>query len=151
MCHASPGEEQQLLCELSPSLGRGPELAQVATRVLVGRALDQEVGVVQDHRKQVVEVVRDATREPADALELLGLAQLVLKLAARVLAPDPERDVVEDAYDAHQAACRAFNGRGRQRDLALVAVRVDPRKLLARDPLELERDPHGVADDACAQ
>jgi len=37
---AAPGEQQELPSELCSALGRGPELAQIAARVVVRGALD---------------------------------------------------------------------------------------------------------------
>jgi hypothetical protein len=57
-----------------------------------------EAGVAQDAHEQVVEVVRDAAGEHAEALELLGGAQRLLgapllgeRLVERALVPQPER------------------------------------------------------------
>ena len=47
---------------------------------VVVEPVDQELAVADDHRQQVVEVVRDAAGEPADRLHLLRLAQLLLEL-----------------------------------------------------------------------
>jgi hypothetical protein len=43
-----------------------------------GELVDDERAVAQDDGEKVVEVVRDAARELADRLHLLGLAELLL-------------------------------------------------------------------------
>ena len=64
----------------APRVGGLRELLEVAPLPLVGGRLEREVRVVEDHREQVVEVVRDAAGELADALEPAGLLELRLEL-----------------------------------------------------------------------
>ena len=48
-------------------------------RTLGGKIVQHDAGVAHDAGKQVVEVVRDAARQHAQALQLLGLLQPVIK------------------------------------------------------------------------
>lgn len=75
----SAGEGEQLLRQCRSALGGPADLGEVAPGfgVAVGRLLDR-LGVAQDDRHEVVEVVRDPAGEPADALQPLDLAQTVL-------------------------------------------------------------------------
>jgi hypothetical protein len=66
-------EEQQLLGEVGGAL-RG--LDDLARLVLPGRLVEELRRVPENHREQVVEVVRDAASQPADRLHLLGLPEL---------------------------------------------------------------------------
>ena len=59
---------------------------------VVGPSPQQEIAVAQDRRQEVVEVVGDAAGQPADGLELVRLAELLLELFAQrhvAEAPDP--------------------------------------------------------------
>lgn len=60
---------------------------------IVGRQAPQDqLGVAADHAEQVVEVVGAAAREAADALHLLGLAELCLEPLARADVHDDSED-----------------------------------------------------------
>lgn len=83
------GEREQLAGEVgSPSGGgldvldvtadAGPALVGVAAVVFADRVRD-ELGVAEDDRQQVVEVVRHPTGELAHALQTLVLLELVLE------------------------------------------------------------------------
>jgi hypothetical protein len=65
----SPSERQQLPCEPRRSLRRGPDLPEIRRGRCVGHPLSDQRGVVEDHAQQVVEVVGDAYRELAEALQ----------------------------------------------------------------------------------
>ena len=89
--HLAPAEREQLVGELSRALGRTADLAEVVgERRIAVRALQQQRGVAADRGQQVVEVVRDAAGEAADALELLRVQQLVLQ-------PFPVGDVARES------------------------------------------------------
>jgi len=51
-------------------------------RLLRPEPREDELGPSRDHGQEVVEVVRDAAREPPDGLHLLRLAQLLLEVPA---------------------------------------------------------------------
>ena len=74
-------------------------------RIAGASSASSSSAVAEDHRQQVVEVVRDAAGEPADRLHLLRLAELLLALAQRVLgaAPLVER-VFQGGVGARQVA-----------------------------------------------
>ena len=54
----------------------------LVARVGLGHPTRQEVEATDDHREQVVEVMRDAASEAADGLHLLRLAQLFFDAGA---------------------------------------------------------------------
>ena len=64
-------------------------------RIVRVEAPAQQLAVAHDHHEQVVEVVGDAAREPADRLHLLRLAQLLLEPPPLLLGLAPLRDVQE--------------------------------------------------------
>ena len=72
------------------------------------RRSQEHVAVSVDDREQVVEVVGDPAREPADRLHLLRLAQLHLALPQGGLRLLPRRDVVPDRF--HHPAVRRGEG-----------------------------------------
>ncbi len=75
-------EGQQLLRQLGGPLRRRLDLLQVFPVGRAARAVGQELGQRQDHRQQVVEVVRDAARQAADALHPLRQAHLLFQALA---------------------------------------------------------------------
>src|SRR6266516_7833106 len=63
----------------------------LAAGIRGGEVLEEEVRIARDRREDVVEVVRDAARQPAHRFHLLGLPQLLLELnALRDIAPDSQ-------------------------------------------------------------
>ena len=83
--HLTPGERQELVGQVGPTLPGPDDLLRVggdAVQAAFGGVLRDERRVVQDHRDEVVEVVRDTAGELAEALQALGT------LSAR-LGPDP--------------------------------------------------------------
>ena len=79
-------EHQQLAGQRRGAVGGAADLGDVVVdRVLGLELLLGEVDAGQDHRQQVVEVVRDAARELADALQPLRLAEPLLELLALLL------------------------------------------------------------------
>ena len=66
------------------------------------RAANVDAG--QDHRQQVVEVVRDAARELADALQALGLGEALLELGALALGAAAVGEVRRDRADRRDLA-----------------------------------------------
>ena len=85
---AAPGKREQLLGQLGAAicrrLGRLHQTQDLGARNLL-RAAQRGVDHFQardDHRQQIVEVVRDAAGKLADRVELLGVPQHLLRLAA---------------------------------------------------------------------
>ncbi len=139
--------------------GLGPfEHARVAVV-----AHDDQVQAVDDHRQQVVEVVRQAKGELADGLQLLRLRQRLLRLlqaqqrlvafgdVARDLGETDQRVVLPDRVDDHAGAkTRAVLAQppALGLELALGARRFQPtRRLAARDVLRRVEAGEVLADD----
>ncbi|MDW8443939.1 MAG: hypothetical protein RML45_06240 [Acetobacteraceae bacterium] len=104
----APAEGQKLPHQRRAAFGAAPDVQQIGLRRLVERtAGEAKVGGGDDGRQQVVEVMRDAARELADRLHLLGLRKLGLDHA-----------VARDVRHAHdRAADRAVVlGEGVDRD-----------------------------------
>ena len=81
-------EDQQLAREVGGALGGADDLGHVGgRRVIRADLLADELGVVEDHGEQVVEVVRHAAGELAERLHALRALQRrlerLLLLAAR--------------------------------------------------------------------
>ena len=76
-----------------------------AARIAGVEAVEDQVGVAEDGREHVVEVVRDAAGEPADRFHLLRLAQLRLAVPQRLLGL-PALGQVADPGDEEGAAGR---------------------------------------------
>src|SRR6202047_2097791 len=75
---------EKLRRQLCPSAsGTQSGCSQLPDPAIIRRILD-EFEVAGDHRKQVIEVVRDAAGELADGLHLLALVELILDQAARL-------------------------------------------------------------------
>ena len=78
--HLLAAEGEELAHEARGPLGGAHDVLHLAqARVVRVEAPAQQLAVAHDHREQVVEVVGDAAREPADRLHLLRLAQLLLE------------------------------------------------------------------------
>ena len=76
-------EREQALRELGRALARALGLVDVAAdRVVLVQPQQRELAEPDHGGHEVVEVVRDAARQPADGLELLGLQQRALELLA---------------------------------------------------------------------
>ena len=125
--HLPAAEREELLGERGRALGGLEHLLDVLPQRLVGAQRSQhELPVARDRRKQVVEVVRDAARKPADGLHLLRLDQLLLR------APQL-RHVFRDSHRAHHLARRVPHGRHPAPDPADGPVRADhPKEFAAR-------------------
>jgi hypothetical protein len=82
-----------------PIGGAADLLDVVAHRVVGGQLARGEADAGEDHRQQVVEVVRDPARELADALQPLGLREAVLELGALLGAAAALGDVGGDRDD----------------------------------------------------
>ncbi len=90
----APAEGEQLLGERGGALARLGDLGDVRAVRRSGRELLQEdLAEAIDDGEQVVEVMGDATREPTDRFQFLGLVQPLLQLLAR-------RDIEADAAQA---------------------------------------------------
>ena len=95
--HLAAAEHEQLARERRGAVGRAPDLLDVvADRVVGGQLARGEADAGEDHRQQVVEVVGDAARELADALQALGLGQAMLELGALLGAAAALGDVGGD-------------------------------------------------------
>ena len=139
--HLPAAEGQQLLRERGGAARRGAHLADArAPRVLVAQSCQQGLGVAEDDGEQVVEVVRHAARQPADRLELLGLAQLLLEEAAL-------GDVLQRADQAHHRPAGIALRVHRRAHHADAAIRPDDAVLdLPFDGTPFDRVPHPPLD-----
>ena len=83
--HLLAAEREQLTRQRCGAIRRTCDLlGAIASRVHTFVEVDQhQLGVAADRREQVVEVVCDATGEPADRFHLLRLAQLLFESLAR--------------------------------------------------------------------
>src|SRR5208282_4809878 len=54
-------------------------LDAVAMKIVGALAINQEIAIAADDRQEIIEVVRDAAREPADGFHFVGLAQPLLE------------------------------------------------------------------------
>ncbi len=68
-------EAQESLRQLGAALGRELQLVDVAVG---GQRLGQRGGARQDRGEELVELLRNGARQPADGLHLLGLLQCPL-------------------------------------------------------------------------
>ncbi len=103
--HAAAAEGEQLPGEIGGPLRRGHDLLDAFLEVVgIGRHVQEKRGLHLDHREEIVEVMRDAARELTDGLHLLGLPELILKLAAH-------RDVGGHAGVAAHRAIRVADGK----------------------------------------
>ena len=73
--HVVAAEAEEPLHQLGPALGRDFQLVEVAVR---RQRLSQRRGARQDRREELVELLRDGARQPADRLHLIGLPQCPL-------------------------------------------------------------------------
>src|SRR5207244_5892736 len=113
----------ELTREGAGALARAPDLVEVVARlVLRAKPRVEDIGVTEDRRQDVVEIVCDSARHPPHRLHLLCLPELFLELVALA-------DVANDARHGRHAA--------------IVGVRPEkrglPREQLAVPPAELER------------
>src|SRR5437868_4351302 len=88
------------------------DLVELLVRGIVGLvAGEQELAASDDHGEHVVEVVRDAAREPPDRFDLLELAHLVLALTQDLLGALALGDVPAHPGDtAHVAVLAGERG-----------------------------------------
>ncbi len=102
----APRECQELPREVRRALRGARDLGDVAERGIAGRGIGpRHLGVAEDRRQQVVEVVRDAASQPADAFHALREQEL------RFEAPQLG-DVLADDQDAHALALGVAQARG---------------------------------------
>src|SRR5262249_58664204 len=101
-----------------------------------------EVGRVEHDGEQVVEVVRDASREAAEALEALDVREPELELRLVTLAAALLGDVARDRrYPGHGAG--VVDDRSDEHpDVADGAVLADPLPIERLDSLARRRPPH---------
>jgi hypothetical protein len=98
------GEGQQLLREFRAPVGRALRAVDQALVAGIGGVAGQEIEIVDDDRQEIVEIVRDATRELPDGLHLLGLEQGGLSLRQGLLRFPPLGDVAGDLRKTDQIA-----------------------------------------------
>src|SRR5262249_31404484 len=104
-------EQEQLPRQASRALAGLAYLLEQLARFLLRLLLQHQRGAAVDHREQVVEVMRDATRQPADRFHLLGVTQLLFEPAAlRDVADDDQHDVVALSYHARVVHARSAIG-----------------------------------------
>src|SRR5581483_6329965 len=72
-------EREELPGELRRTRRRAANLLDLPLALLHARIEQNQLGVAADDREQIVEVVRDAAREPADGFHLLRLEELLLQ------------------------------------------------------------------------
>jgi hypothetical protein len=73
------GERQQTLGQLGAAFRRDGRLVGELVQVAPGlELLLQQLEIAEDHRQQVVEIVRHATRQLSEGFQLLGVAQFLL-------------------------------------------------------------------------
>ncbi len=95
-------EGEKLVRESPGLLGRLDDLLETLLRTRpLGKLCAHQVGVAHDRRQRVVEVVRDAARQPSDRFHLLRLPELVLQTV-------PVRDVADDGH--HEQAFVSAEG-----------------------------------------
>jgi hypothetical protein len=98
-------EGQQLAGQQAPrSVAACAASSSSAARIVTADAQGQQVQCVADGGQQVVELVRQAAAEPADRLELLGVAQRTLGIAQQSLCLPLLGDVAGDLDEAEQFA-----------------------------------------------
>ena len=99
--HLSPAEREQLPGQLgAPPAGLLDLRDVLPQRVARREGLEGQRRVAEDDRQHVVEVMRDAAREPPDGLHLLGLAELLLQrpLLRHVLRVDDHPAAIADIH-----------------------------------------------------
>ena len=125
-------EPQQPVHQLGTAPGRVGQLLQIAPHVggRVGQRFRHQVALRQDHGQQVVEVVGDSGREPADRFHLLGLLQRALQrpLLGDVLGHHLEAFEVAAPLAPHRPARKPHGD--------VVTVAALPLDLHAADALE---------------
>ena len=81
--HLAAAEGEKLRSEFRGPVGRAPDLLGGVMVALLGPvALEDQLAVARDRGQEVVEVVRDAAGQPADRLQLLRLAEILLEAVA---------------------------------------------------------------------
>ena len=131
--HLAAAERQHLLGEVGGAhRGAGDLLGVGAALVLRIERVQHDLGVADDRREQVVEVVRDAAREAADRFHLLRVAQLLFEqqpLGHRIVALGHDRG-------EQQAAQRAKREVDEQQELG----QLDREGRKRADPHSRDRD-----------
>ena len=94
-------ECQELPREHRTALGRALDLQEVVSELgIVRKFVLDERCVVQHHGEKIVEVMRDAAGEKADALEAFGLSQAGLEISLASFCRDVFGDVSSERRDA---------------------------------------------------
>ena len=128
-------EDQQLPREVRRALGGAHDLADVGRgRVLGADLLADELGVVEDHGQQVVEVVRHAACELAERLHALRALERRLERLLLLARADAVGDVGRDAAQARRVAVAVDDRHGGAQQLARLAVELDEARRTERVP-----------------
>jgi hypothetical protein len=109
--HRAPGEREEVAGQLGRPLRRPEHLLEVVEPLGL-HVLAQELSRAEDRRQEVVEIVRDAAREAADAVHLLRLHQLRLEapLLAHVAVDEPRAHGDAVGVTHHAAAQERRHG-----------------------------------------
>ena len=76
--HLLAAEREQLTCKGGGALGGAGDLLGRAPEIRLGpETLQEKFRVARDHHQEIVEIVCDASGEPANGLHLLGVAELL--------------------------------------------------------------------------
>ena len=98
-------ERQELPSQDGRPLAGGPDVVQKGPEHVRRRVmLQDQIDVAENDREQVVEVVGDAARQPADCFHPLGPTDLLVRLAIRFFRLMAGRDVAEDDGEARPVA-----------------------------------------------
>ncbi len=117
--HLLAAESQQLTSERRRTVrGVGDFLRRAAKFGIIAHAVQQEFAVAGNHHQQIVEIVRNATGEPADCFHLLRLTKLLFQRALF-------RDVFGEQFEVDSVAFAA-NGASRKAGTHQAAVFADP-------------------------
>ena len=131
--HLLPAEREELARQGGGALGRLLDLIDLgAHRVALGQALGDQLPVPGDDVQQIIEVVGDPARQPADGFHLLRLPKLLLELLAL-------RDVVHGDHRAEVPAVPVQDRLTARDDRARQAVRGNDGQLGVADLLALQR------------
>ena len=120
--HAAAAEGQQLARELPGAFGGTGDLLHAVARGLAERLIGaQQSAMSQDDGEDIVEIMRDARRQPSDGFELLRVAQLCFELLP-----------VGDVGDVTVNDLALANGKEGPREGPPACGRLDARELLSR-------------------
>ena len=129
-------EGQELAGQVGGALSSGVDMVDiVAGGLLVLNLLLGEYGIVEDHRQEVVEIVRHAAGEPAETLESLDLQHSGFKDPIVPLQRHTCRNVACDGRGSDGYATIVFDRRDRQGNIEQRAVLVQSLGVMMLDLL----------------